>query len=203
MILEAMMLMAGSATAFGRLEFLGPFRLQLLHMKMKKVSQDYSLCMPNEINLDDVLSLPWLTALTRMKISNKEKDIKKNDSSFERHDQFLTAVQSSYLVNMFDNHLKNHPNSLKKVNSTEDAVKFLLNMLEDFNIQLYFDPDRQEPDQQKGEDDLFRYCQVSQDSVNHNKLLFKYPWKVHSKPHLYNLNVEIYSIYKAFWQDLQ
>ena len=163
MILEAMMLMAGSATAFGRLEFLGPFRLQLLHMKMKKVSQDYALCMPNEINLDDVLSLPWLTALTRMKISNKEKDIKKNDSSFERHDQFLTAVQSSYLVNMFDNHLKNHPDSLKKVNSTEDAVKFVLNMLEDFNIQLYFDPDKKEPAQQKGEqeDDLFRYCQVS------------------------------------------
>ena len=36
MIQEAVMLMAGSATAFGRLEFLGPFRLQLLHMKMKK-----------------------------------------------------------------------------------------------------------------------------------------------------------------------
>ena len=163
MILEAMMLMAGSATAFGRLEYLGPFRLQLLHMKMKKVSQDYSLCMPNEINLDDVLSLPWLTALTRMKISNKEKDIKKNDSSFERHDQFLTAVQSSYLINMFDNHMKNYPESLKKVNSTEDAVKFVLNMLEEFNIQLFFDPEKKEPSLQEGdqEDDLFRYCQVS------------------------------------------
>ena len=39
MIQEGRMLMAGSATAFGRLEFLGPFRLQLLHMKMKKVCQ--------------------------------------------------------------------------------------------------------------------------------------------------------------------
>ena len=39
MVQEARMLMAGSATAFGRLEFLGPFRLQLLHMKMKKVCQ--------------------------------------------------------------------------------------------------------------------------------------------------------------------
>ena len=38
-----------------------------------------------------------------MKISNKEKDIKKNDSSFELHDQWLAAVQSSYLINMFDN----------------------------------------------------------------------------------------------------
>ena len=39
MIQEGRMLMAGSATAFGRLEYLGPFRLQLLHMKMKKVCQ--------------------------------------------------------------------------------------------------------------------------------------------------------------------
>ena len=39
MMQEARMLMVGSATAFGRLEFLGPFRLQLLHMKMKKVCQ--------------------------------------------------------------------------------------------------------------------------------------------------------------------
>ena len=38
MVQEARMLMAGSATAFGRLEYLGPFRLQLLHMKMKKIT---------------------------------------------------------------------------------------------------------------------------------------------------------------------
>ena len=82
------MLMVGSATAFGRLEFLGPFRLQMLHMKIKKVCQDYSECMRHEINYDDQISLAYLTALTRMKISNKGKDIKKNDSSFEKHDQF-------------------------------------------------------------------------------------------------------------------
>ena len=39
MVQEAKGLMAGSATAFGRLEYLGPFRLQMLHMKMKKVCQ--------------------------------------------------------------------------------------------------------------------------------------------------------------------
>ena len=76
---------------------------------------------------------------------------------------------------MFDYYIENFPDRLKEVNSTEKVVKFVLDMLKEFDIQLYFDPDRQEPDQQKGEDDLFRYCQVSQDSVNHNKLLFKYP----------------------------
>ena len=33
----------GSATAFGRHEFLGPFRLQLLHMKMNKACQVRSI----------------------------------------------------------------------------------------------------------------------------------------------------------------
>ena len=178
MVLEAMMLMAGSATAFGRLEFLGPFRLQLLHMKvyriyllnhqvhanllkMKKVSHDYSLCMPNEINYDDPLSLAWLTALTRMKISNKEKNIKKNDSSFEKHDQWITAVQSSFLVNMFDNFVEKFPERLEQVSSTEDTVKFVLDMLEEFNIQLYLDPIEKDLGDKTGEDDLFVYCQVS------------------------------------------
>ena len=161
MVQEAKSLMVGSATAFGRLEFLGPFRLQLLHMKMKKVSQDYSVCMKNEVNFDDILSLPWLTALTRMKVSNKAKDIKKNDSSFERHDQFLAAVQASYLVNMFDNYQEEHPERLQSVNNTEDATKFVMDMLDEFRIQLYYDPSREEPGPQEGEDDLFQYCQVS------------------------------------------
>ena len=39
MVQEAKMLMKGSATAFGRLEYLGPFGLQMLHMKMKKIAQ--------------------------------------------------------------------------------------------------------------------------------------------------------------------
>ena len=43
MIQEGRSLMVGSATAFGRLEFLGPFRLQLLHMKMNKVCQVMSI----------------------------------------------------------------------------------------------------------------------------------------------------------------
>ena len=85
--------------------------------------------MKNEINLDDVLTLPWLAALTRIKISNKGKDIKKNDDSFERHDQFIAAVQTSYLANMFDNYLEQHSDKLDSVNNTADVVRFILTML--------------------------------------------------------------------------
>ena len=161
MVQEARMLMVGSATAFGRLEFLGPFRLQLLHMKFKKISQDYALCMKNDRNFDDILTLPWLKELTRIKVSNKAKDIKKNDSSFERHDQFLAAVQASYLINMFDNYIEKFPESLTSVKTTEDALNFVRSLLEEFDIQIFHDPSLQEPEQKEGEDDLFKYCQVS------------------------------------------
>ena len=158
MVQEAKMLMAGSATAFGRLEFLGPFRLQLLHMKMKKICQDYSACMKEEINLDDKVSLPWLVALTRAKISNKPKEIKKNDSSFEKHDQFIAAVQVDYLLNMFDNYMEKNPRCMDEVTNTETAVNIVLSMLEDFGIQLYYDPCRNAPKNSNKEDDLFCYC---------------------------------------------
>ena len=158
MIMEAKMLMSGSATAFGRLEFLGPFRLQLLHMKMKKVAQDYSHCMKNDINFDDVLSLAWLAALTRIKVSNKGKDIKKNDSSFEKHDQFLAAVQASYVHNMFDNYQEEHGESLASINSTKDVVTYIIDMFNYFDIQIFFDPSKNLVARKEGEDDLYYYC---------------------------------------------
>ena len=65
-------------------------------MKMKKIYQDLSSSMKNKINFDDVMSLAHLPALARMKISNKGKEIKKKDSSFERNNQFISAVQSMF-----------------------------------------------------------------------------------------------------------
>ena len=114
--------------------------------------------MKSEINFDDKLSLPWLTALTRVRVSNKAKDIKKNDSSFELHDQFLAAVQTSYLVNMFDNFMEKNSKLLDDVNDAESAVRFVLCMLDDFDVQLFFDPSKPVPEKLKGEDDMFVYC---------------------------------------------
>ena len=123
----------------------------MLHMKMKKISQDFSSCMKKEINLDDVLTLPWLAALTRVKISNKGKDIKKNDDSFERHDQFIAAVQTCYLSNMFDNYVDAHPEKLDSVSNTTEVVKFVLDMLDSFNIELFFDPSKPELEKKRGD----------------------------------------------------
>ena len=56
---------------------------------MKKISQDFSSSMKKEINFEDVMSLAHLPTLARMKISDKGKEIKKKELSFERHDQFI------------------------------------------------------------------------------------------------------------------
>ena len=46
------MLMAGSATVFGRREFIGPFRLQLMHMKMNRACQVNSFLFENIFSHD-------------------------------------------------------------------------------------------------------------------------------------------------------
>ena len=57
------MLMAGSATAFGRREFIGPFRLQLMHMN--RACQVNSFLFENIFGRDQNLSeskcvvAPW------------------------------------------------------------------------------------------------------------------------------------------------
>ena len=136
MVQEAKMLMKGSATAFGRLQFLGPFRLQLLHMEMKKIAQDYSSGMPSVINFDDALTLSWQASMARIKVANKAKDIKKNDSTFELHDQFAAGVQACYLANMFDNFSVEHPTKLDSVDSCQGVIDYIKEMLSFYDIQL-------------------------------------------------------------------
>ena len=91
-----------------------------------------------------------------MRVSNKAKDIKKNDSSFERHDQFLAEVQTGYVLNMFDNYLIENQEKLDAVDSFESAVAFVLGMLEAYDVQLYYDPEKKLP--QEDHDDLYVYC---------------------------------------------
>ena len=85
---NAKLMMAGSTTAFGRLEFMGVMRLGLLHFKMKKLCLDIKAMMPTTINFDDEGCLAWLCSISdKTMISNNPKDIKKDDNSFEHHDQ--------------------------------------------------------------------------------------------------------------------
>ena len=71
------------------------------------------------------------------------------------------AVQSGYLINMFDNYLIKHPNSLKGITCLHDIVQFVLNMLEFYSIELYFDPDKEDPSRNEDDDDLYIYCKVN------------------------------------------
>ena len=170
MILEAKKSMSGSATAFGRLEFLGPIRIQMLHMKMKKISQDYGQNMKHEINFDDTLTIPWFALMCRVRVSNKSKNIKKNDSSFELHDQFIACIQESYLLNMFDNYQEAFGDRLLHISSLADALEYVYDMLDYFGIQLFYDP-KKEFTIEEGEDDPFLYCQVVKTLLQYEKII--------------------------------
>ena len=61
-------------------------------------------------------------------------------------------------MNMFDNYQEKHSEKLAEVDSTEGVVNFVKEMLEYFDIQLFFDPAKEESIPGVGEDDLFHYC---------------------------------------------
>ena len=66
-----------SVTAFERLDFLEIFRLQLFHMKMAKVFQDFKSCLKRETNLEDEGSLAWISNILGMDwVSNNAQKIK-------------------------------------------------------------------------------------------------------------------------------
>lgn len=156
---DAKSLMSGSTTAFGRMEFLGMMRLGLLHAKMKKVCVDMQALMPNVANFEDQGCLAYLAQLAeKTNISNRKEDIKKDDSSFERHDQFYSAVAGQALANMWQNWVQARPSLVEEVVDKQSAVDLVLQMLNHFGIleRLTYDPDRVE-EQQRPEDDLFEY----------------------------------------------
>ena len=59
------------------MDFLEIFRLQLFHMKMAKVFQDYKFCLKEEQNLEDEGTLSWFATIQGLDwVSNKAQKIK-------------------------------------------------------------------------------------------------------------------------------
>ena len=79
--------MQSGVTALERLEYVCYFKVALFHGKMNKTFQDYKACMPDEQNIDDVLSLSYFKAWLGLdNITNVDSKIKK-DGNYEPHDQ--------------------------------------------------------------------------------------------------------------------
>ena len=158
---DAKVIMAGSTTAFGRLEYLGHMRLGMMHLKMKKLCIDIGALMPNVANFEDRGGLAYLAQLTEKTFfSNKKDEIKKDDSTFEKHDQFVAAVAGQALANMYVNWVKERPDMAEGVKDKESAVEYVLQMLHHYGVLdlLTYDPERRAAEEARtGEDDLFSY----------------------------------------------
>jgi hypothetical protein len=161
-------ILSQEVTAFGRLEFCGPFRLEGLHSHMKKTKLDYKALMPDVTNFDDEICMAQLAARAGKidMLSNEEKKIVKNDSSYERHSQFAEEVGTAYGLNLFDNFDTNYPEKLDSVVDEKSAVQFILEMFDEFDVtaNLFYDPSIHDTSQardtsvKEGEDDMFVYC---------------------------------------------
>ena len=96
--------------------------------------------MPKRAMLEDEGTLPELVALAGIQgISNEEKKI---GNLFEKHDQLLHVTGHLYVSNMFKNHLQEEPDALDNIKDESTAVSFVLNMLDKYDVELYFNPDQ-------------------------------------------------------------
>ena len=148
--LGAKALAQGNCTAFERLEYLSHFRLALFHAKMNKVNMDYPCMMPRKSMLEDEGTMPEMVALAGIQgISTEEKKI---SNSFEKHDQLLMCMGHLYVTNMFLNYISDEPTAYEQVVDEDSAKYFVLEMLEKYDIELYFDPGRVGPSESKWDD---------------------------------------------------
>ena len=132
-----------SITSIERLDYLEIFRLELFHLKMSKVFQDFKFCMQKEQNMDDEGTLPWFSTILGFDwASNKAQKIKR-DGNFERHDQLFMEVGTQFLVNALENFLKTNPNSISAVHDELSAESFVLGFLMKTNIEFFFKQDTQ------------------------------------------------------------
>ena len=137
-----------------------------MHLKMKVVELSMKGLLKNEKHFDDVATMAKLRVQCGLddRISNDPDKITSNDSSFERHSQFVAEYGISCGLNMVDVYDKLYPHLLDAVDSQESALKYMNDLLCYFGIQanMFYRPEahgrRQEAGDKKGEDDLFIYC---------------------------------------------
>ena len=148
--LGAKALAKGNFTAVERLDFLPHFRLALFHAKMNKVYMDMPIMMPKKAMMEDEGTLPEMVAIAGIQgISNEEKKI---GSSFEKHDQLLMCIGHLYVANMFKNVVRDDPTALDGIVNEETAIEFVLNMLDQYDVELYFDPNKEKIPEGKWDD---------------------------------------------------
>ena len=61
-------------------------------------------------------------------------------------------------MNMFDNYQEDNGEKLASVDCTKDVVTYIIDMLNYFDIKIFYDPNRTSETRKEGEDDLFWYC---------------------------------------------
>ena len=126
----------------------------MFHLRLNKTIMDIESGMPNEVNIEDELSLGcFRTRFGLNHISNKADNIKRC-GEFERHDNFLLEIGKEMLVNAFKTFMANLQEPVLK--TPEGAQKLILNFLEEADIKYYYDEN--DFDEKDPYDDLLSAC---------------------------------------------
>ena len=117
--------------------------------------QDYSFCMKAENNQDDEGTLPHFKNILNFDWASRDAAKIKSDGNFEKHDQLFTELGTQYLVNATQNYMKHNPEALDQIESQEDAIEFVSDVLKFSKIEYYFSLRRSEDEDA---DDMLTYA---------------------------------------------
>ena len=117
---------------------------------------DYKACMPDEDSSADKITMGWFKAWLGGldKISNKESKIK-SSGNFEVHDQYITEIGVQFLVNAFQNYIKNNSETLQ-VTTKAEAENLIIDFLDQSDIKYVYDIAN--AGEKEKFDDLLSYC---------------------------------------------
>ena len=143
---QAILMQATFTRAIDRLEYIGPFRLQLFHLTMAKCAMDIYSAMPDRNMFEDPGSLAHSAALLGILdwFTNEKKPIVRC-GNFERHAQHLEAFQQALLHNMFINYLKVSQVDVSMVKTRSEVENCLTNMFNHFGVKWWWDPEAEDP----------------------------------------------------------
>ena len=143
-----------AATAEERLEFAQKFFLGLFHAEMSKTIQDICALMKDLVNLQEVLSLGWFRCLLGLSSVTNDPKVMKTPGQYEKHIQFLETIGTECIIEAFRT-TKQLCTPVNSDSSFEAVKTFVFEVLSKAGIQLYFNPDEDEPVYY---DDVQNYC---------------------------------------------
>ena len=170
-IATAIRAMKSCLTILGRLELITCTSAGMFHVEMNFHIYCFQACMKKLRSLSDVCTMAnFNLVLDKTAVISNLADNIKACGKFEDHKQFFAGIGAGYLFAAIKDTLDTLEANNEKIQKTrEGALRLIEKVLQDHNIQTYYDPEaangdshpeqeRQGDGQDGGQDDLSKYA---------------------------------------------